>query len=277
MKLNLCFLFLLLGATLIQAIPISKATEKKSLTEDSKVKITKENLKVEEIGEEKDRSKKAAFCLQIEPSSSQASQIGLNENQLPIQNIPLTVQTQFVPQQVQTLNLVQPTLQSLSEANNIVFPQQIQPLRTLQIVQPSVPIQSTLQADNLQADIKSVSKPEQTSTIDTEQHATEQLKSMRIKKHPQPLLAPQEALSVLPVVPTYQDLMLISDNEPKQTTFVQVPTISCNNYLHRTLAECTCQKMEPMAMNMLPIVPYSPTYVRSSLVMPHALANVSNK
>ncbi|XP_017754462.1 PREDICTED: uncharacterized protein LOC108546740 [Eufriesea mexicana] len=273
MKLNTCFLFLLLGATLIQAIPVSKTIEKKSLAEDSKVKITKENLKAEEIGEEKDRSKKAAFCLQIEPGSSQVPQIGLSENQLPIQNIPLTMQTQFVPQQVQTLNLVQPTFQSLPQAD-IVFPRQIQPIHTLQIVQPSAPIQSSPQTDNVQTDIKSIAKPEPTSTIESEQHATEHSKPMHIKKHPQPLPVPQEALTVLPVVPTYQDhLMLISDNEPKQTTFVQVPTISCNNYLHRTLAECTCQKMEPVAMNMVPIVPYSSTYARSSLVMPHTVAN----
>ncbi|XP_033316313.1 titin-like isoform X2 [Bombus bifarius] len=229
MKFNTCLLFVLVGVTLIHAGPARKAIEKKSLAEDTKIETTKEDLKIEENDEEKGRTKKAAFCLQIDPTSPQ---IALSDNL--VQNIPLTVQAQSVPQPFQALNFIQPAPQNLP--------------------QTEVP--------------QTVPKPEPTPSPEIEvETVTEKSKPMRIEKYPQPLPVPQETFTVVPYVPTYQEqLMFIS--EPEHATYVQVPY----THLHGPLTECTCQNIEPMAMNMMPmpIMPYTSTFQhRSSLMMPH--------
>ncbi|XP_050597680.1 uncharacterized protein LOC126925772 isoform X1 [Bombus affinis] len=280
MKFNTCILFVLVGVTLIHAGPARKAIEKKSLAEDTKIETTKENLKIEENDEQKGRTKKAAFCLQIDPASSQ---IALSDNL--VQNIPLTVQAQSVPQPFQALNFIQPAPQNLPQAS-IVVPQQmvqptfqslpqvvlpqpmIQPIHTVQIVQPSSQPCSTSQSTQ-QAEVpQTVPKPEPTPSPEIEvETVTEKSKPMRIEKYPQPLPIPQETYTVLPYAPTYQEqLMFIS--EPEHATYVQVPY----THLHGPLTECTCQNIEPMAMNMIsmPIMPYTSTFQhRSSLMMPH--------
>ncbi|CAL7942401.1 unnamed protein product [Xylocopa violacea] len=301
MKFNACFLFLLLSVTLIRANPALKTTEKKSLTEESKAEATKENLKIEETGEDKDRSKKAALCLQIEPISPQTAQIALNEHQLGLQNIPLAVQTQSIPQQVQSLSVVQPVASSLSQANivvpqqmiqhfpqslsqaNIVLPQQIvNPVHTLRIVQPAIQpcaqsapsvniIQSTPQNKVSQTAQKPKPKPTATHIKETEP-VKELSKPMRIEKQPLPLPAPQETLSVMPVVPTFQQEQMMLIPETEEATFIQIPSHPiCSNPLHGLMTECTCQKMDSSALNMMPVASYPATY--ASMTVPHMVAS----
>lgn len=305
MKFNACFLLVWASVTLIHAGPTHKTIEKKSLAEDTKVEAIKEDLKIEETGEQKDRSKKATVCLQIDPASPQ---VALNENF--VQNVPFMVQAQLVPQQVQTLNFVQPVPQSLPQASivvpqqmiqsasqplsqaNIVLPQQmLQPIQNVQIVQPSFEPHSANQIVQPPEDLETVPQPEPTPSPKTEiESVTNTPNHVNIEKPSQPLSAPQEALTVLP---RYQELMFIS--EPEHATFVQIPSISSCNHFHNPLTKCTCQNIEPVAMNMMPFVshpsPYdarsplmmpfvshpSPYDARSSLMMPHIHTSVSNR
>ncbi|XP_076757287.1 uncharacterized protein LOC143427240 [Xylocopa sonorina] len=301
MEFNACFLFLLLSATLIQANPALKTTEKKSLTEESKADASKENLKIEETGEDKDRSKKAALCLQIDPIPSQTVQTTFSEHQLGLQNIPLVMQAQSVPQQLQSLSIVQPVAPSLSQANivvpqqmiqpcpqaNMVLPQQVvNPVQTLQIVQPPTQlygqsassvniIQSTPQNKGFQIAQKPKPKPKPTAHNVEETESVKELpKPMRMEKQPMPLPAPQESLSMMPIVPTYQQEQMMLIPETEQATFIQIPShpiSGCSNPLHGLMTECTCQKMDSSALNMMPVASYPATY--ASMTMPHMVAN----
>lgn len=288
MNFNACFLLLLVSITLMHAGPTHKTIEKKSLAEDTKVETIKEDLKIEETGEQKDRSKKAAVCLQIDPASPQ---VALNENF--VQNIPLMVQAQLVPQQVQTLNFVQPIPQSLPQASivvpqqiiqpasqplsqaNIVLPQQmLQPIHNVQIVQPSSEPHSANQIVQPPEELETDPEPESTPSPKTEIESV--TNHMNIEKPSQPLPVRQEALTMVPVVPRYQELMFIS--EPEHATFVQVPSISACNHFHNPLTKCTCQNIEPMTMNIMPFMSYASPYdTKSSLMMPHVYTSVSNK
>ncbi|KOX72037.1 hypothetical protein WN51_03185 [Melipona quadrifasciata] len=281
MKFNACFLLLWASITLTHAGPTHKTIEKKSLAEDTKVETIKEDLKIEEIGEQKDRSKKAAVCLQINPASPQ---VALNENF--VQNVPLMMQVpQLVPQHVQTLNFVQPAPQSLPQASivvpqqiiqasqplsqaNIVLPQQmLQPIHNVQIVQPSSEPHSANQIVQPPEELETDPQPEPTSSPKTEiESVTKTPNHVNTEKFSKLLPARQEALTVVPVVPRYQELMFISEH----ATFVQVPSISACNHFHNQLTKCSCRNIEPVAINMMPFMSYSSPYdARSSLMMPH--------
>ena len=281
MHLNACFLCLFLCVALIEAGPAPKTIEKKSLAEDVKAESKKADLKIEEAGEDKDRSKKSTFCVQIGSEASQPAQVSWKENQMGVQNIPMALHTQSQP--IQTLNL-QPVAQTLPQAS-VMMPQQMvqPPIHTLQIVQsppqPCAPapapavniIQSVPQTKVIKTIQKPKPKPKPTG---------EEQKPMRIEQIPQPLPEPQETLTVLPVAPTcHEHLMLVSEPEqPQMATYVQVPSmIPCTNPMHGYLNPCSCQQnlamfsesgIEPMAMKMLPIA-YSSTYARPPLIMPY--------
>lgn len=273
MKLNACFLIVLLGIGLAQAGPAPKNIEKKSLAEDSEAETVKEDLQIDEADDDKDRSKKAALCLQIEP-----------ENRY---TVPLTMQAQAIPQQLQTLSMIQPQAsimvpqqivqpipQPLSQAN-IVLPQQVvQPIHTVRIVQPASP--PCAQSAPIQSPPEVTPKPDPkpAPTPDAEPiPVTERPEPMRIVERPlYQLPEPQESLAVMPIVPAYHEhLMMIPEPEPSM--YVQVPAVSsCTNPLHGLVNECTCQKVEPMAM--MPVPSYSFTYAKSPVMMPQAHTKV---
>lgn len=308
MHLNVCFLCLFLCVALIEAGPAPKTIEKKSLTEDVKSESKKTDLKIEETGEDKDRSKKSTFCVQIGSEASQPAQVSWKENQMAVQKIPMALHTQSQP--IQTLNVLQPVAQTLSQASVMVPQQMVQPIHTLQIVQsPPQPcaqsapavniIQSVPQTNVIKSIQKPKPKPKPTAT--ETKPVSEEQKPMRIEQIPQPLPEPQETLTVLPVAPTCHEhlitvpsnpMMLVPELEqPQMAAFVQVPSmLPCTNPLHGFLNPCSCQQnlamfsesgIEPMAMKMLPIT-YSSTFARPPLIMPydtkafsHVVINVS--
>ncbi|XP_076397606.1 uncharacterized protein LOC143266056 [Megachile rotundata] len=292
---NACFVFLLLCIALIQAGPAPKNVEKKSLTEDTNAESKKVDLNMEETGEDKDRSKKSTLCVQIGSGTSQPAQVAWKENQISTQKFPLSLHTQ--PQQIQTLNVVQPA-QTLPQASVVMPQQMVQPVHTLQIVQsPPQPCTQSAPAVNIiqpvpqSTVIKTTQKPKpKPKPVATEiKPATEEEKPMRIEHLPQPLPEPQETLTVLPVASTCHEhlftvpsnpMMLVAESEqPQLAAIVQVPSmLPCSNPLHRYLNPCPCQQniavlsesgIEPISMKVLPIASYSSTLTRPPLVMPY--------
>lgn len=304
MKVSACFGVILLVIALCQAGPTPKAAEKKSLVDDVKLETKTADLKIKETGEDKDRAKKSAasFCVQINSGSSQPTQISCKGNQSETPKVPLTIQTQTIPQHIQTFNVVQPVAQ-IPQANVVVPQPVVQPFQTVQIVQPalqpyvqSIPavsiIQSVPQSNIIQTNSISKPKPKPTpvpAPIIEIKPTTEEPKPLRIEQAPQPLPQPQETLSILPVAsPCHEHaiaipsspVVLVSEPEPAQfTTVVQVPSIgSCNNPLHGIISPCTCQdnvavlsepNIETMAMKILPITSYSSLFPGSSFRMPY--------
>ena len=305
MHINACFALLLLAIALAQAGPAPKTIEKKSLAEDTKLETTKADLKIEEAGEDKDRAKKSAttFCVQIKPGSTQPTQVPCPCNQAVAQRMPVTVQSQSVPQQIQAMNLVQPVAQvaQVPQANILVPQPVLPPFNTLQIVQSAAPpcvqsapavniIQSIPQSNIVQHIPKPKPKPKPTSAPAVEiETITEAPQPERIQQVPQALPEPQETLTVMPYAPACHDhlitipsspLMLMTESEPAQlATIIQMPSVaSCNNPLHGVISPCSCQSnmavlnepsVESMSMKMLPVMSYSSPYARSPLVTPY--------
>lgn len=303
MHVNACFAILLLAIALAQAGPAPKTIEKKSLAEDTKLETKKADLKIEEAGEDKDRAKKSAttFCVQIKPGSTQPTQVPCPCNQAAVQRMPVTVQSQSVPQQIQAMSLVQPVAQvaQVPQANILVPQPVLPPFNTLQIVQsaaqpcvqsaPAVNIIQSIPQSNIGQRIpKPKPKPRPTSAPAVEiETITEAPKPERIEQVPQVLSEPQETLTVLPYAPACHDhlitipsspLMLMTEPEPAQlATIVQMPS-SCSNPLHGVISPCSCQSnvavlnepgVESMSMEMLPVMSYSSAYARSPLVTPY--------
>ncbi|KZC11389.1 hypothetical protein WN55_02990 [Dufourea novaeangliae] len=316
MRVGVCFSIFLLCAALAHAAPASKATEKKSLAEDTKFESKKEDLKIDETGEDKDRTKKSAatFCVEIQPGSSQPTQVSCKDNQVAAQNTPLTIQTDTISQPIQAVSVVQPFMQTIPQPN-IVVPQYIpQPFQTVQIVQPPQPcVQSTPSINVVQSvpqsnvihTSKPKPKPTPASTVEIET-TPEPPKPACIEQLPQPLPEPQESFAVLPVAPAFHknfitipssSMVMVPEVEQAQlATIVQVPSVSpCSNPLHGILSPCTCQKnvavmsdsnVEPMTMKVLPLAPYSSSFASSpyplvmpydSKMLPQILTNVSKK
>ncbi|XP_017881424.1 uncharacterized protein LOC108625720 [Ceratina calcarata] len=237
MKSYACFLYLsLVVATVIEAGPTPRAIES---LDKSEVDTAKENLQIEEIGEEKDRSKKAVVCYQLEPQ----------ENHL----APLTI-----PQQV-PFNVIQPQTSFVvpqQTGQQMVVPQSFpfQPIHTLQVVQP-VPVQpctssinviQTLPEGNAAAQKVETPRPTPSPEIET---ITERPVPMRIER---PLPPPRESYAVLPMM-SYQY------SEPVSTM-----SDACTDPLHGL--QCTCRQVQPMSM--MSVMPYSSAYARSSMPMP---------
>ncbi|XP_076631756.1 uncharacterized protein LOC143346935 [Colletes latitarsis] len=293
MHLSACFAILVVAVALSQAGPAPKITEKKSLVEDVKLEPKKTDLKIEEIGEDKDRTKKSAgtFCVQINPGSTQPTQVSCNGNQPAVQT--LAIQAEPVSQQIQTLSMLQPFVHVVPQAG-IVMPQPVvPPINTLQIVQPaaqpcaqSIPSVNIIQSDRSISKPKPKPKPTSASMVEIKT-TTEQ--PVRIEKLPQSLPEPQETLAMLPIAPACHDHIITIPSNPvvvvpqfdqnQLATIVQVPSISsCDNPLHNILNPCTCQKnvavlneasVEPMAMQMLPVMSYSSPLTKSPIMMPY--------
>lgn len=308
MHLSMCFTVLLLGIALAQAVPTTKITEKKSVVEDAKLESKKTALNIEETGENKDRAKKSteSFCVQINPGSSQPTQVSCQKNQATVQKIPLAIQAEPVPQQIQTLSMLQPVAQLMPQAS-IVMPQSVvQPISTLQIIQPaaqsyvqSVPsvniIQSAPQSNVVQTISKPKPKPKPASAPTVEiKTTTEQPKPMHIEQFQQPLPEPQKTLAMMPVASTCNEhVITISPNpvvvvpefdQNAAATIVQVPSVSSyGNPL------CSCQNnvavlgdsgVESMAVQMLPAMSYSSSFAKSPMMIPYnfnVLPHVSRK
>ncbi|XP_017791102.1 PREDICTED: uncharacterized protein LOC108573225 [Habropoda laboriosa] len=276
MHLNVSFLFLLLGITLIQAGPAAKIIEKKSLAETVEAEAKQENLNIEESGEEKDRTKKAALYFQIQPNCQQP----VKENLVTVQNIPLRIQAQSVPPQIHTLNVLQPIVQTLPQPS-IIIPQQ--PIPNLHIAQhPAQPssavnvIQSSSNTNVIHGIEKQQPQPKPKPTpapVTETVPVTEKPKPMRIEQQAQPLPKPQETLALLPMAPTYEEHLMFIPEQPQFVPLMEVPaTTPCTNPLHNYLTSCTCSNVRPLAMNMVPVMPYPSAYARSSMMMPHMVA-----
>ncbi|CAK9818359.1 hypothetical protein ANTQUA_LOCUS9776 [Anthophora quadrimaculata] len=277
MHLSMRFVFLLVGVTLIQAGPVTKTIEKKSLAETVEAEAKQENLNIEENGEEKDRSKKAALCFQIQPNPQQA----VKENLVAVQNIPLRIQAhQSVPSQIHTLNVLQPIVQALPQPS-IIIPQQ--PVSNLHIAQHSLQpsssvnvIQSSSNTNVIHGIEKqqpqSKSKPTPAPVTETVP-VSERPKPMHIEQEPQPLPKPQETLALLPVAPAYEERLMFIPEQPQFVPLMEVPaTTPCTNPLHNYLTSCTCSNVRPFAMNMVPVMPYPSAYARPPMMMPHIVA-----
>ncbi|XP_043256256.1 uncharacterized protein LOC122399555 [Colletes gigas] len=293
MRLSACFAILVVAVALSQAGPVPKITEKKSLVEDVKQESTKTDLKIEENGEDKDRAKKSAgtFCVQINPGSTQPTQVSCQGNQAAVQT--LAIQAEPVSQQIQTLGMLQPYVHVVPQTG-IVMPQPLVPsINTLQIVQPaaqpcaqSIPSVNIIQSDQSIPKPKPKPKPTSTSMVDIK---TTTKRPLRIEKLPQSLPEPQETLAMLPIAPACHDHIITIPSNPvvvvpqfdqnQLASIVQVPSVSSSdNPLHNILNPCTCQKnvavlnepsVEPMAMQMVPVMSYSSSLAKSPMMMPY--------
>ncbi|XP_033337931.2 uncharacterized protein LOC117227094 [Megalopta genalis] len=302
MRFTVCFSILVLGVALTQAGPTVKATEKKSLTEDSNLGSEKEVLKIDDPGSDKDRAKKSAsFCVEIKPGSSHPNQVPCKSNQAVVQKSTFDVQSESAAQPVQTYSFVQPSyVQSYSVPQaSITLPQQfVQPYQSLQVVQsssqpyaeptPSVNIIPSVPQTNVVPQT-SVEKPKAKPTPAPSVETKERPKLMRIEQAPEALPVPQETLTVLPVAPAYHEHLyaipstsMMIHTEPEQmqvASLLQVPSVSpCGNPLHGILSPCPCQNnmailsesaVEPMAIKVLSAMPYSTQFARSPVVMPY--------
>ncbi|XP_076233434.1 uncharacterized protein LOC143178578 [Calliopsis andreniformis] len=293
MKIKNCFAVILLVIALTQANPTPKTIEKKLLTDD-----------IKETNENKDRVKKSAatFCVHIKPESSKPTLISCKENQAVVQKDPLILHAQTAPQQVQTLNVVQ-SISQVPQASIVVPQPVIQPFQTLQIVQPTPQpcaqaspsinmIQSIPQSNINQLNSKPQPQPKPKPTLPPVVEVKPSIDAPKPERFeqamefaPQPLLQPQETLSVLSATPTYREHIIATPCNPlgldaelgpaQFAPVVQIPSTFCGNPLHGIISPCTCQNnvaflSEPSmeTMKILPVTSYSSSFPISSLIIP---------
>ncbi|XP_054016430.1 uncharacterized protein LOC128896889 [Hylaeus anthracinus] len=293
MRLNACFVTVLLAVAL--ASPVPKISQVKSLEQDTKVETKETAPKIEENveAEDKDRSKKSAICVEINPSLSQPQQVSCNGNQALVPNIPLAIQANPIPQQIQTVNML-PPVKMIPQAS-ILMPQSVvQPINTLQFVQPAVQPchQPILSANMIQSGSKinaippsSKPKPQAKPNSALTENTTPVL--------PQPLPEPQESLAVLPVAPACHDHIITIPSNPivvvpeidqarlaQLASAFQVPPASISPYdysLYNGQSPCNCQRnrmvdnpsLESMAMQMVPVQAYSTPIARTPVMVPN--------
>lgn len=256
MQLRACFLLCLLGVALVQAGPTPKSIEKKTLSEDAKVPSKEEALKIDETGEDKGRSKKAAVCLQLDSGYSQQGQ--------------MAVQAHAVPQQVQTLSFVQPMAHALPQVGIGCQQQMVQPMQTLQLV-PSQPCPST-SLNIIHTSAPSSEGHRQPSPPADPEPVTEPPKPMRLEEPTRNLPVPQDNIAVMPAAPRYEQVIMVPQQEP--VSYVPMPHVPhCTNPLHGRITECTCQKVEPVPAPSLPCFSHPHSYAAPAMMIPRRLAS----
>ncbi|CAL7942097.1 unnamed protein product [Xylocopa violacea] len=258
MRVNACLVLLLLGLVLVQALPTEKS-------------LKNENLKIEEAGEETDRSKKSILCLDTNQGAlqpvqtlSMQSAVVPTVQALKIHQAPQSVQAlSFQP--LQTMNL-QPAAQSVQLLNTIQSPQPAQMVNAIQVPQP-IQMVNTIQAPQQpptvvyqqpqsynvevaqqpqpypQTNVNIIqsapeTKPEPTPEVETVVHKEEIVKP---EPKPEKVVAKVEKEKV--VVPIYKEqvmvkpVMMMPEMQPL-STYVKVP--HCH-HCQQSVLQCSCR------------------------------------
>ncbi|XP_014610788.1 PREDICTED: putative ankyrin repeat protein RF_0987 [Polistes canadensis] len=127
-----CLLTVFLANAL--AGPIKKISEKKSLVENTK--LDKEAPKIDEIGTDKDRSKKSTttFCVEIRPGSNEPVQCSCKDKEAHNQHLA----AQQIPQAISYAATQPAQLQPASPPHSVnIIHAPAQPPQTLNIIQPA--------------------------------------------------------------------------------------------------------------------------------------------
>ncbi|XP_076629960.1 uncharacterized protein LOC143346088 [Colletes latitarsis] len=232
MHLNASFALLLLALAVVQAVPTTRI-EKKSLVD--------EEPKIEEAGDDKDRSKKSTFCVKIGPEAQQ------NQDSTNVQSFNLVpqqsqtvpqIQTynfQSAPQPVQAMSVIQSA--PVVSQQSYVFPQQVvPPVHTLQIVQQPQPCPQQTSVNIIERQIEATAAPK--TEIVTQAPAP----VAKPEPKPEKIIAPEpqrmETINIVPVERPCNDKLVVVPPKPMvvipEPTVVKVP--HCPHHSH----ECNC-------------------------------------
>ncbi|XP_076303124.1 uncharacterized protein LOC143221613, partial [Lasioglossum baleicum] len=247
MTLNISFAIFLLGLAVSQAIPAAKIEKS----------LTKSELKLEETGEETERSKKSVVCLE---SGSMVPQVQSYNIQ--------------APPQVQTLS-IQPAAQSVQTLNIQAVPQQVQtfsiqsvpqPIQTLSLIQPPVPATAVISQQS-QAPMKLIQHashpcpPSQTNVNIIQPLKEEKIVKVKpapvvetivekiVKPEPKPeklVVSKMEKQVMVPAMPVYEEQLVMVPPKPVMVVAEAEPMTSCVKVPHchscqQAVMQCTCK------------------------------------
>lgn len=239
MNLNASFVLLLLGLALSQAVPAAKMEKS----------LEKEDLKIEEGGEDQDRSKKSIVCLDSASLLPQQQAYSIQAAPQPpvqtfnIQPVPQRIQTlniQAVPQPVQTLN-IQPVPSPIQTLSVIQPP--IQPQASLKVVQPPQP-----PCPPAQTNVNIIQPPKEEKAVKpVVETVIEKEKIVKPEPKPEKMIVTKVEKEVVPMVPVFEEhmvvvpqkpVMMVAEQEP-MTTFVKVP--HCH-HCQQSVMQCSCKQ-----------------------------------
>lgn len=239
MSLKISFVLLLLGLALSQAVPTAKIEKS----------LEKEDLKIEEDGEDQDRSKKSIVCLDSASLLPQQQTYSIQAAPQPpvqtfnIQPVPQRIQTlniQAVPQPVQTLN-IQPVPSPIQTLSVIQPP--IQPQASLKVVQPPQP-----PCPPAQTNVNIIQPPKEEKTakpiVET---VVEKEKIVKPEPKPEKMIVTKVEKEVVPVMPVFEEHMVVVPQKPvvmvaeqePMATFVKVP--HCH-HCQQSVMQCSCKQ-----------------------------------
>lgn len=239
MSLKISFVLLLLGLALSQAVPTAKIEKS----------LEKEDLKIEEGGEDQDRSKKSIVCLDSASLLPQQQTYSIQAAPQPpvqtfnIQPVPQRIQTlniQAVPQPVQTLN-IQPVPSPIQTLSVIQPP--IQPQASLKVVQPPQP-----PCPPAQTNVNIIQPPKEEKTakpiVET---VVEKEKIVKPEPKPEKMIVTKVEKEVVPVMPVFEEHMVVVPQKPvvmvaeqePMATFVKVP--HCH-HCQQSVMQCSCKQ-----------------------------------
>lgn len=278
MRSNVCFALSLLGLAVVQAVPLT-GTEEKSVSNEATA-LTKDEIKLEEPGDEKDRAKKSTLCMDVHPGNKEDKAALKSEVQVaPVHTLSLVPQQSQLPPQIQTYNFQtapQPLqamgmMQSaqLVPQQSYVIPQPMSPpIHTLQIVhQPQpCPPQATLNI------VEHMSEPVPATPQPTPE-PTPAPKVETITRPPPPKPERLETMEIVPYSPPCNDMVVIPSNPivvVPEPTLVKVP--HCPHHSHQGIV-CKCRsqnmgaglgsinaRVEPMSFAPMRAAPFHETY-----------------
>ena len=257
---NACFALVLLCLAAVQAIPAGMI-EKKSVSDEPILGTS--DLKLEEAGESKDRSKKSTLCVEIRPDVEDGqAQNGVSS----VQTMNLIPQAQMAPQ-VQTYNL-QPAMQPVQTVSmmqapqlapqSMYVPQQMAPpVHTLQIIQsPQQPCPETKQAIvHQRTEFVPQPTPAPAPTTTTQRPCVEKIEEpkpqqyfqrqperlqtvVHVEQQPQVMHMEPPCNEQVVVVPA-KPVMMVSEPQ-RVATMVQMP--SCPHHTHQAdVSQCSCR------------------------------------
>ncbi|OAD53175.1 hypothetical protein WN48_10663 [Eufriesea mexicana] len=243
MSLNISFAIFLLGLALSQAIPTRKIEES----------LTKSNLKLEETGEEVERSKKSVVCLDS----------GSMTPQLQSYNI------QTAPQ-VQTLS-IQPAGQSVQTLNIQAIPQQVhtlsiqsvpQPIQTVSVIQPPAPAMKLIQhppnpCPPSQTNVNIIQPLKEEKPVKVRPPVIEAIvheKIIKSEPKPEKLVVPKvEKQIMMPTMPVYEEQVVMVPPKPMMLVAEAEPMTSCVKEPHchtcqQAVMQCSCKSHGVPAM-----------------------------
>ncbi|KAL2743103.1 bromodomain-containing protein 4-like [Vespula maculifrons] len=295
MRLTIVQFLLMLVLALAVAGPVSKISEKKSLVDNTK--LVKEVPKIEEIGDEKDRSKKSTttFCVEIRPGSNEPVQIPCacknkegNVPQLSVQQTPDSPALYSSPQSVpahphspqsvniihapsqppQTLNIIQPA--PTLHAVQFLQPQGNNPpaIQTLNFLQPSAQLSEPAHQS---VHITLPSKPESELS---EPVYSEKIILPPSESAPQPESQPAPQPSPLPVVqPVVQPAAQPEHGEHSHKSEVHVSVMTedkKDNEEQKPYSEVVVQPPRPVeTIKVVPVAPIRQPYEEQVVVVPN--------